>query len=528
VSTGRSSTDLLPPGALPARKSTRRRLAEARRDVADLGPLFSFRAATLRGRSRAVARHGFAVVGILTVLAGWLPAYLPEGAARRTDVLSVLPSALVGVLAIALVSAAASGGGRELVPHDQAAPYPIAPITDHLGALAMAPLNIAWLFQAWMLLAATAYVAGARPGLLLSQLMVVVWLVTATCIAQVAGWGVEWVRRGVRGPFFTRVIVTLAVLVGAFVVAGHRLVPLLQGSPTTNIVIAMLQGSNGVTPFYVQVLGSLLVLAFMGLMAGAYLAAAVARRPPHDELKLESSTHRPRPDPTSDLVAMMRTDRVGIWRSVPLRRGLAVLAVMPGLVAIAGDLQWDMLTILPGLVTSGGALLFGVNSWCLDGRGALWRDSLPVQPRLAFVSRALVLVEVLLLATAATVVMAALRAGLPSVDELTAVGCAAVVVTVQVVSASLRWSVRRPFSVDLRSARATPAPPLVMVAYSARLAFTTTLVGITFSVLAHLPWGWSVLLSVPLVLLSGWRLSRTAGAWADPGTRARVVATVAS
>ena len=63
---------------------------------------------------------------------------------------------------------------------------------------------------------------------------------------------------------------------------------------------------------------------------------------------------------------------------------------MPGLVAIAGDLQWDMLTILPGLVASGGALLFGVNSWCLDGRGALWRDSLPVAARLVFVSRAIV------------------------------------------------------------------------------------------------------------------------------------------
>ena len=51
---------------------------------------------------------------------------------------------------------------------------------------------------------------------------------------------------------------------------------------------------------------------------------------------------------------------------------------MPGAVALAGDLEWWMLTVLPGLVASGGALLFGVNTWCLDGRGALWRDSLPV------------------------------------------------------------------------------------------------------------------------------------------------------
>ena len=50
-----------------------------------------------------------------------------------------------------------------------------------------------------------------------------------------------------------------------------------------------------------------------------------------------------------------------------------------------------MLTILPGLVASGGALLFGVNSWCLDGRGALWRDSLPVTPKRVFMSRVIVL-----------------------------------------------------------------------------------------------------------------------------------------
>ena len=216
---------------------------------------------------------------------------------------------------------------------------------------------------------------------------------------------------------------------------------------------------------------------------------------------------------------MLRTDRVGIWRSVPLRRGLAVLAVMPGLVAIAGNLQWEMLTILPGLVASGGALLFGVNSWCLDGRGALWRDSLPASPRLVFVSRAMVLVEVLLVASVVTVLLAALRAGLPTWPEFVAVACAAVVVVLQVTSASLRWSVNRPFAVDLRSARATPAPPLVMVGYSSRLALSTTMVGILFSVLARLSWEWAVLMALPFVLFSLYRLARTVDAWADPETR---------
>jgi hypothetical protein len=276
------------------------------------------------------------------------------------------------------------------------------------------------------------------------------------------------------------------------------------------------------------VTSGLVAATLLAVALGAVVATAVAGRPTRDEVRLETASYQPRRTPTSDLWAMLRTDRVGIWRSVPLRRGLAVLAVMPGLVAIAGNLHWDMLTILPGLVASGGALLFGVNAWCLDGRGALWRDSLPADPRLTFLSRGLVLAEVLLVATCGTLAMAALRAGLPAPSELAAVGAGAVVVVLQVVSASLRWSVRRPFPVDLRSARATPAPPLVMVGYSARLALATTFVGILFSSLARASWEWSVLVALPMALFSVWRLVRTSAAWADPVARCRVVSTVAS
>ncbi|WP_148573178.1 hypothetical protein [Nocardioides caldifontis] len=503
------------------------RVAEAVRAAADVGALLSFRASGVRGRSRRLAYAGLATVLTLTVLAGWLPAYLPGGD-RRTDVLSLLPSAMVGILVIAIVSAAASGGGRELVPRDQAVAYPVSTTTDHLGALLMAPLNIAWLLQAWTLLAAMAYVGGAYWGLVLTQLLTLLWLVTATALAQVVGWALEWVRRGPHGTWAARGLMVLAGLGGAYLVAADRLVPLLQKSPTLQVSIAALQGRTGVTPLYAKTFLVLLVVAAVAVVLGAVAASAVNRRPARDELRLETSTHQPRPHPGSDLVAMLRTDRVGIWRSVPLRRGLAVLAVMPGLVAIAGGLEWEMLPILPGLVASGGALLFGVNAWCLDGRGALWRDSLPVAPGLVFLSRVLVLVEVLLVASAATLVMASLRAGLPTVDELAAVTAAALVVVLQVVSASLRWSVRRPFGVDLRSARATPAPPLVMVGYSARLALSTTMVGLVFSLLVRLSWEWSVAVAVPFLLLSAWRLVRTANAWGVPEVRSRVVATVAA
>jgi hypothetical protein len=207
---------------------------------------------------------------------------------------------------------------------------------------------------------------------------------------------------------------------------------------------------------------------------------------------------------------------------------MVVLAVLPGVVAVAGGVGWDSMGVFPGLVASGGALLFGVNSWCLHGRGALWRESLPVDPRLAFASRALVLMEILAASAVATLVLATLRAGPPTRDELVASVCAVLVVTLQVVATALGWSVRHPHAVHLRSARATPAPPLVMVGYSARLALSTTVTGLLFDVTSQSPWTWSVLLSVPFLLWSGMRLGRTASAWRDPRTRARVVLTVAA
>lgn len=508
--------------------STARSWSSWRQAARDVGPLLSFRTAGLRGRSRTAATAAFGLIVVLTLLAAWLPGYLPDTGGHRGDVLLLLPTGYVSVLVIAIVSAAASGGGRELLPREQAVAFPVSSTTDHLGALLMAPLNVAWLLQSWTLLGATAYVVGPHWLLVLAQVPVLVWLVTATSIAQLVAWSMEWLRRGVHGALVVRSLILVFGMGTATLIAADRLVPLLDHSPTVRITLGVVAGADGRVLAWLRVVLFLLALAAIAVYVGGLVATAVARRPARDELRVESSVHTPRTNPASIFVALLRTDRVGIWRSVPLRRGLAVLAVLPGLVALAGSLDWGMLSILPGLVASGGALLFGVNSWCLDGRGALWRDSLPIAPKQAFASRVLVLVEVLLLATFLTVMLAALRAGIPTPSELSAVTCAAVVVTLQVVATSLRWSVRRPFSVDLRSARATPAPPLVMVGYSARLALTTTLTGLIFSITAHVTWQYSLVVALPFVLFSTSKLLGTADEWAAPAIRSRVVATVAS
>ena len=385
------------------------------------------------------------------------------------------------MLVIAVVSAATSGGGRELLPRDQAVAFPVSPTTDHLGALLMAPLNIAWLLQSWTVLAATSYAVGARSTLVPALLPALCWLVTATTVAQVLAWGVEWVRRRPRGTLVVRVGAGVVGVVAAALIGTRHLTDVLDHSPTLRIAVGVLDAAHGRWLPWTALMATLLALTVLAVAAGAWVAGRVARRPARDEVRAEGSSRPARANPGSDLLALVRTDRAGIWRSVPMRRGMVVLALFPGLVAVGGSFHWDMLGIFPGLVASGGALLFGVNSWCLDGRGALWRDSLPVGARLGFVSRVLVLTEILLVATLVTLLLASLRAGLPTPAQLVAVLCAAVVVTVQVVATSLRWSVRRPYAVDLRSSRATPAPPLVMVGYSTRLALSTTFTGLMFN-----------------------------------------------
>lgn len=206
-----------------------------------------------------------------------------------------------------------------------------------------------------------------------------------------------------------------------------------------------------------------------------------------------------------------------------------MLSVVPGLASLAYSTEWAMLTMIPGLVASGASLLFGVNAFCLDGRGLLWRETMPVEPRLTFDARAWVMVEVLAVAAGSTLVLGALRSGVPTASQLAAVLSVFVLVVLQVTATSLWWSVRRPFAADLGHARATPAPPLVMVGYSGRLALTTTLTGMVFGTLgASVPWPWVLVAAVPLALWSLGRLFLARRTWIDGHKRALIAVTVAA
>ena len=502
------------------------RLAAARRSVVDVAILFRFRKQAVRRRHLArVLSLAFLAV---TLGAAVVPAFLPgaHGAGRAFDILLLIPTLMAGILVLNIGSAIGSGGGRELISRDQAGPHPISPTTDHLGALVLAPLNIGWMIQAWVLLGSVSY--SVMPGRLVqAQVTMILWILMGTALGQVVAWAVEALRRGPAGIVISRGMLVAAVLVaGAVQLTGHT-ARVLDRVPTVWFF------AGGTSPPLTWRLWETVLVLLLGTVAavvvGAVPAHVAARRMPRDEARMETDQHSPRPMPRSVLGILVRTDRASVWRSVPMRRGVLVLAVGPGLVALFGDLKWAQMTILPGLVASGGALLFGVNAWCLDGRGALWRENLPARATTLFDARTLVLAEFLGVASLITILVGALRAGVPDAQELAALVATLVVVTLQVVGAALRWSLAHPYPVDLRSARATPAPPAAMVGYSARLATSTTFTGLVFSGCAHVPdWRLSLIVGMPCVMWSATRLARTRRRWEDPVTRARVVSTVAA
>lgn len=493
--------------------------AELRGAVRDARHLLWFRAATVR-RPRAAIAALVAMAG-LTAVAAVAPAWL----AVDRDLAPLLPAGLVALVAVSIGGAVAGAGGRELLARDPAAIHPISPMTDHLGALLLAPLNAGWLIQTWALLGLAASIAGPD-RLLGAQAVTLAWIIAATALGQAVAWAVECVRRGPRGLAIVRGAVGgfVALLAVAGVLPDGR--RMLVGGPAG--AVADVVAAPG--PLSVVLSVVLLGAATLGwVLLGGRFAQLAARRMPRDEGRLETRTHEARPNPRSDLAVLRRIDRASVWRSVPLRRGTWLLAVAPGAVALSGGLDWTGLVLLPGLVASGCVLLFGVNLWCLDGRGMLWRETLPVAPRTVLVARALVLAEVLLGAGLVTVLLGAIRAGTPSATELTGVVLALLVVVGQAVSAGLRWSAARPHAVDLRSARATPAPPLVMVGYSLRLAVATTFTSLLLGALAA--GGRADLLfaaTAVFLLVSGLRVARAARRWEDPVRRAGIVAVVAA
>jgi hypothetical protein len=159
----------------------------------------------------------------------------------------------------------------------------------------------------------------------------------------------------------------------------------------------------------------------------------------------------------------------------------------------------------------------------------VWRETLPVAARDVFDVRALVVAECMAMVSGVTVVLALVRNGLPPLVTGLSVAACWLVVLVQVLAIVMTWSVRSPYSVDLSSPRATPAPHGAMAGYAGKLSLVTTLTSMLFTALAALPWVWlPVAVAVPFLAWSTRRLLKARRRWLDPAERARVVLTVAA
>jgi hypothetical protein len=494
--------------------------------VTQVRAVLAMRASGLRGRSRPVLA-GLAAIPLILAVAAGTGAFLPRDGGGNVVIL--LPAMWLGY-AVTTTIAAATAGGRALLPQDQRAAFPLSPAADHLGTLLLAPLNVAWIIQSAGLLLAGSWAAGPHPATFLAVGVATLgWIVAVTVFAQAAGELVELLRTTAAGAWALRLLVLGAAAGLAVLAAGGGLVDALDRAPTVPLVGIALAAGGGAWTGLVLLLVSLAADAVAFLAIGVALVGLTRRRPPRAQVRLESTEHPPRRDPRSELAAALRIDRAGVWRSAPLRRGLVALPAAPALAAAAAQLDWYLVALLPCLVTAGAALLFGVNALCLDGTGAVWRASLPGAPWVLLTARLLLVAELSLLACAVAVGVAAVRAPAPpTVAEAVAVLCATIATTAQVVGHCARWSVTRPYAATLRDARDQPAPPAAMAAYSARLAVATTMTGLLLTGLARLGLtGAVVATSVAVTALGCRRALAAIRAWEDPRVRAHVVASVA-
>jgi hypothetical protein len=225
----------------------------------------------------------------------------------------------------------------------------------------------------------------------------------------------------------------------------------------------------------------------------------------------------------------MTVDRASVWRSTSLRRGCLVLAALPGGVAMLAHPTWSSLALLPGLVGAGAGLLFGVNTFCLDGGGAVFVASQPHDPSRTLVAKLLITAQTCLLAVLLAVLLAATQVRtVPSAAEVLALAGSVVGTTMLVVAACGRLSVERPHKADLRGPRDTPAPPATMAVYSMRLALGTTWAGLAFAAAGG---SGSVTAAaaacVAVLAVAARSLLRSLVNWRSEAVRARVVTTVA-
>ena len=449
---------------------------------------------------------------------------------RSFDVTVLGPTAFLGFAVLSLVAPLAAGGGNELFPPEQLVAYPIRPATHFFESLLVAPLNLAWMSQFVLLFGMTSFVTGPRPGLGLALVTTLVYVAMVTVAGQMVAWILIGARQSRLGRRAVWVLMAAIVVTTVVVLQAHLGYRVLDNAPTRPAVAAVLAGGAHRYAAWGSGTAALGVILLACLWCGPRICAWALRRPGDRTRFRESRVERRRPMPPSTLATLIRVDRANVWRAAPLRRGLFVLAVLPGVVAAGAALRWDSLVLLPALVAAGAGLLYGVNMFCLDAGGATWLASLPGPPRLAVTAKTIVLGETIGGSCLVAAIAGSVRAAGPvTAADLVAMACCLVSCTAVVLATCLRLSIRTPHRADLRGHRDTPAPPAAMAVYSVRLATLTTLIGLLFALAAHeRSFASALVLASGLVALSGLSMAQSFRRWDDPSVRSRVVAAVSN
>ena len=367
-----------------------------------------------------------------------------------------------------------------------------------------------------------------RPLTLLAALSCLAYVAMVTVLGQAFAWWVMGIRQTKSGRVATWTGAALCVLAVLAILRFDTAFTVLDASPTKYALFNALDGYSGrYVEWAIGIVAMLASAAIFERLGGA--ATAWSMRRPGDHAHRRSSRAVARRVGRQSLFAqLLAVDRASVWRSLPLRRGIVVLVLLPGAVAAIAGMPWQSLILLPGLVAAGAGLLFGINAFSLDSGGATWLATLPGWPRYAFASKMVVFAEIAFLAVVSALIGGSLRAPPPkSGAEVTAAVVAALACTALVVASGMRASLRNPHRADLAGTRDTPAPPGVMAIHSVRLAVMTTLMSLMFSASAlGGVWWFPILMAIPVFAWAGLSLIESEKAWLHPHVRGFVVTTV--
>jgi hypothetical protein len=360
--------------------------------------------------------------------------------------------------------------------------------------------------------------------------VVAVFIGAATIFGHAFGWLIMGVRQSRRGRIVTNVL-GIGVIGGVLALAwaGHVL-DLLDYSPTTHVLVAAYDGYGGWHHRWVVTLLVLVAACVVMIRIGDAMTGWALRRPGDHADRASSRPQARREARTSTLWALVAIDHASIWRSTPLRRGVLVIVVVPGVIAALAGMAWQSLILVPGLIAAGAGLLFGINAFTLDAGGSIWLATLPGWARPAFLAKSLVFVELALGAVLSALIGGSMRAPAPaSAADVTAAAASAICCAAIVVAIGMRSSLRHPHRAELQGPRDTPTTPGVMAAQSIRFATVTTLTSLFFAGLALSQQWWLPLTgAIPVLSFACMHWLATERAWAHPHVRAHVVLTVAS